>query len=183
MARKTSEETLSSILEHGISLKNRTITVAGEIDDELVKIFSLAFDEFDYSSEPVTIKLYSHGGDARAAMAIIGLMRASPCTVIVEAYGQVESAATLILAAGNKRLISAYSYFMHHESSYTLVDEKHSNIKARVKQEQREEEFWAETMAGFTKKPASFWLKHGVGDDFFMSPQQLVEAGVVEAII
>ncbi len=92
------------------------------------------------------------------------------------------SAATLILASGARRKMSEYGWFMFHESSYDSGWDKHSNHKAFIKQAEREEKFWAESMARFTDKSAEFWLKNGVGIDSYFTPEQLLKMGVVDEL-
>jgi hypothetical protein len=66
----------------------------------------------------VTIKINSPGGSTYDAMAIIGRIRSAKCYIVTEGYGQIMSAASLILASGRKRRINKYAFLMWHEASY-----------------------------------------------------------------
>lgn len=168
---------------YGVNFKERTITISREIDDiEFDRIENGLTEMESQSRKAITIKINSPGGQVYQALAIIGRMKRSPCQIITEGYGHVMSAATLILAAGDKRRISPYTFFMHHEGSYG-VEGRHSTIKDVVKQTDKEEDKWCEWMGEFTKKPKSFWAKSGVRTDAYFDAEELLEFGVVDEVM
>ena len=65
----------------------------------------------------ITIRLHSEGGSVYEALAIVGRIEKCKCQIITEGYGAIMSAATLILASGDKRRISRLAWFMVHESN------------------------------------------------------------------
>jgi ATP-dependent protease ClpP protease subunit len=169
-------------LEKGISLRERTILLTGVIDDTKFEAISNSMSVLEsQGDDPITIKLHSPGGSTYETLAILGRMRNSPCQIIVEGYGQIMSAAVLILAAGHVRRMSQFAWLMHHEASYSLED-THSKIKQQVKQVDAEEERWASWMSKFTKKDKDFWLSTGVGSDAYFNPEQCLELGVIDEI-
>lgn len=173
---------LEYLFERGVNFRNRVITITGEISDDTFSLIDSAMTELEAQSrKAVTVRINSGGGSVYDALAIVGRLKDSPCMVITEGYGCVMSAATVILASGDKRRISQYSWFMHHESVYE-AEGRHSQMKALVKQSEREEEQWSQTMASFTKKTASFWSKTGAHLDAYFSPNELLEFGVVDEV-
>lgn len=168
--------------EHGVSLQSRVIQLVGEIDSSKFELIDNALNELErYNNKAVTIRINSEGGSVYDALAIVGRIRNCKSRIITEGYGAVMSAATLILAAGTKRRVSEYAWFMHHESSYD-TDGRHAEIKAIVEQKEREEEQWASIMAKLSNKPKSFWKKHGVLTDTYFTARELKEFGVVDDI-
>lgn len=174
---------LSYVFEHGVNFKERVILIVEEINDELYKLVESAMTEMEsYSRQPITLKINSGGGDEYAALAIVGRIKRSKCKVITEGYGQIMSAATLILAAGRHRRISKYATFMHHESSYEL-EGRHTSIKAELAEHERMEQVWAQCMADMSSKSKKFYLEEGKNTDKYWTPSQLKEYGIVDEII
>ncbi len=174
---------LEYAFEYNVNFKERTISISREIDEKEFDRIDNALTEMESQNrKAITIRINSPGGQVYQALAIIGRMKRSQCQIITEGYGHVMSAATMILAAGDKRKISKYAFFMHHEASYG-VDGRHSEIKDMVKQTEKEEEQWCEWMAEFTKKPKAFWMKSGVRVDAYFSANELMELGVADEVI
>lgn len=99
-------------------VSSRRIHVIGNIGEESYREFSEKLAEFEQQSNtPIIVELNSGGGTAYDALAFSARMRNSPCDIIVHAYGLVASAAVLILAAGDKRLLARDAWVMVHEDS------------------------------------------------------------------
>lgn len=170
-------------LKHGINFEARTITIADEINSELFSKVDAAITLMESGSlATITLKIFSHGGDTCAAMAIAARMRKSKCSFITEGYGQIMSAATLLLASGDKRKIDRNAQFMWHEGSSDLESLKVSEIVNMADQLKKEELTWANEMGKLTKKPAKFWKECGVGVDRYFTAEELVKYGVVDEI-
>lgn len=188
MTKNNNIDTLSLQLEHlfaqNVNFRDRIITLAEDVSPGMFLKLDSAISEMEsYNRKAITIRIFSDGGDADAAFAIVGRIRAAKCKIIIEAYGPIQSAATLILASGHHRRISQYGAFMHHESSYTIPpDIRHSQVKDRLEAEEDSEERWAIFMSSFTKKTKAFWKTRGVRKDSWFTPQQLVKMGVVDEI-
>jgi ATP-dependent protease ClpP protease subunit len=167
---------------HGFSISRREIQLIGEIDEHSFRTFDLQLSKLEsLSRKPVTIKLDSEGGNSDEAVSIMARMVESPCTIIVKAYGRVQSAASIILAAADRRYMSKFCSFMWHEGSYGIQD-RHSNVKHTVIQLERDADKWATIMATYSNKSKDFWLKNGVGKDLFLSPDQCIELGIVDKL-
>lgn len=173
---------IESAFKYNIDFKQRSFWINGEINGKMLKHVEacLAILEAD-SNKTVTVRINSPGGYCYDALAIISRIRSSKCRIKTEGHGHIMSAATLILACGHKRSISKYASFMYHEASYA-VGGRHTEAKAWVTQYEHEEQVWSEAMASFTKKPADYWLELGKHTDKFLTPDQLVETGVVDKI-
>lgn len=171
------------LFDHGVNFRLRQIQITDSIKHPQFDIVDAALSEMEADSrKTVTIKINSGGGECNEALAIVGRIKRSSCHIITEGYGQVMSAATLILAAGHKRKISEYSWFMHHESQYEGSG-RHSEMKNLVTQAEREERIWARWMARLSDMDAEWWLKEGTGKDAYFTAEQLLQFGVVDEII
>ncbi len=168
---------LKLLIEHGINLRDRIITLTGEIDDDTFHVVDTAMAELEAESKKaVTIRINSIGGSVYDAMGIVGRLKSSKVSkIITEGYGCVMSAATLILASGTERKISEYSWFMHHESQLMeLGSMSASQLNAYNRHLQREEDVWATWMAQFSKKSKAFWRKSGTNKESYFSPDELL---------
>ncbi len=173
---------LELMLEYGINLEDRIICLTGEVNDNMYDIFEVGMAKMESQSKAtITVKINSPGGSTYSAMGIIGRLTESKCRVITKGYGHVMSAATLILASGDKRLMSTDAFFMWHEASYD-VSGRHSENKALVAQVEREEKLWAEKMAERSNESAEHWTDNGIGIDAYFSAEELKELEVVDEL-
>lgn len=182
MSKRINENVESSFTLSFVNLKSRVINLTGSIDGKAFRRFDMAMTELErLNSEGITIRINSDGGTAVDALAMLGRIENSKCHITVEGYGEVQSAATILLAAGDHRRISKYAWFMHHEDSDELKGTM-SSIEAQLKQGKRAEAIWNKAMAEYTKKDYKFWSRTGVGEDAYFTPQELLEMGVVDEV-
>ena len=146
-------------------------------------ILDAAMSEMEADSKKgITIRLHSPGGCVYEALAIVGRIKSSKCYVTIEGYGHMMSAAALILACGDKRKMSIYAFFMHHEASYR-IEGRHGYIKAEVDQMDKEEEEWCKWMEEFTKESNSFWKEKGLHVNFYLDAKQCLKHGIVDELM
>ncbi len=69
------------------------------------------------SDKPITIHMQSVGGEWSDGMAIYDAIKMSRSFVTIIAYGQAESMSSIILQAGDRRLITPNTHFMSHYGS------------------------------------------------------------------
>lgn len=175
---------LEYCFEKGINFKDRIIQITGAIED------SVSFDYLDAaltemergSKKAITIKINSPGGSTYEALAMVDRIQESKCQIITKCYGHAMSAACLLIAAGDKRLIGRRSWIMHHETSFG-VSGTLSEAQDYVNQMQQEEIEWAKAMSDFTDMDYQFWLDSAKKQDFFLTAEQSMELGVVDGII
>jgi len=174
---------LKYAFENKINIKARVIQLTGEVDTEMFNLVDTGITELErYNKKQIVIRINSEGGSVNDALAVVGRIRAAKSKIITEAYGACMSAASLILASGHKRRISEFCLFMHHEFIYS-AEGRHSDIKAEVKEGERQLQAWAQYMARFSNKPASFYLTEGLGKDSYWTPLEVLEYGIVDEVI
>lgn len=176
------EVQLNYAFEYGVDFANRSITLTETIEFPMFDFVDAAMSRLELEGDgDIKIKVHSPGGSVYDALGIVGRLKNSKCKIITEGYGQIMSAATVILASGDVRRMSQYGWFMHHEAKY-MAEGKHSEVKHYVEQCEKEEKQWAEIMAKFSKKDVDFWFNTGVGLDEYITPQELLEYGVIDEI-
>ena len=176
---------LTQLFTRNFSITDRTVIITGSIphDGTLFSWFDACMTVLEQKNrQTIIVKINSHGGSVYEAGAIVGRINASKCKVITEGYGAVMSAATLILASGDRRKISKYSWCMHHEGSNVLIGSV-SELNDQLIQAKREEDVWAQWMAELTKKDKQYWLKQGVRTDLYLSADEAIEVGIADEVI
>lgn len=183
MSEKLDTTLLQFAMDYGVHYEQRTILINGTINYNFVRLVDAALTEFELEPDrPVTIRINSSGGGLYEAFAIVGRITSSPCHIITEGYGQVMSAATIILACGDERRMSKYTWFMWHEVA-AGYEGKVTELKGEIKQLQQEHEQFLRMITEFSNKPLKYWKAKGVEDDFFMNAKQCKAVGLIEEII
>lgn len=188
MSKLSEDNKITLLTEHALDIDARVIRLEGEIGEDII------FADFDWkltqleqlSDKPITVRLNSEGGSFYDALSIVGRIKSCKCEVIVEGYGSVMSAATLILVAGSKRRLSSYAWFMLHEirvSGEAHKDVPLSDQADEVKQLEREQQRWCHILGELTKQPSDWWRRSIKKQDLYLSPQECLDLGIIDEII
>lgn len=116
-------------------------------------------------------------------LGIIGRITSSKCHVITRGFGKIMSAATLILASGDERLMDENAWLMMHEMS-DKIKGKMSDIGVEYRHSlQLEAQMYAmyEKFSKEKTKAATF-KKLCVGKDHYISAEDTLKLGLVDRI-
>lgn len=197
MARRSNSDDISNFHDYGIHIPTRTIRfpyVESDCDvnqDSIGRVITNfhILESMD-KLRPITLILNSYGGDVYQALGLYDYIRSLESEVHIHAYGACMSAATLILQAGDKRLISENCTFMMHIGSEDLGD--HSlNVRRWVKHsekvtEPRMKEIYSYRMK---RKPKESDTQLGkridqlLMLDTILTAEQVVELGLADELI
>lgn len=172
-------------MERGISLRRRTFTLTGEVNQDMFHRVDGCLNIFEEeNNRTITIKLCSEGGEIYAALAIIGRIKASPCKIRIEAYGQIMSAATAIFAVGDERIASKYTSFMFHQTSIVMAESKLRDLKHEIVQAERDDQQFNLILEEHTTQDVNFWkLLIGNGQNIYLTADRCFELGLVDKVI
>lgn len=160
----------------------KKIYITGEINEETFEKFCLELDTIEATkTKTVSLELSSHGGVATDALAIVSRMRTSPCKFIVTGYGLVASAATLILAYGDKRRMTKESWAMVHEDS-GRVKGTVTEMQNETKQLRCYEDQWNKLLAERTSLGVNFWTEQA-RKTRYMTAQDCLNVGLIDELI
>ena len=190
LSGKTSELRIQQValnLEYwfskGVNFQDRIIQITGPIKEDLFDFIDAAMTVLEESRKSVTVRINSEGGHVYEAMAVVGRLKSSPCRIITEGYGAVWSAATLILAAGDKVRMSKYCWYMYHSGEYEIKG-THGQNRSEVEQYDKEHRLWANWMVDLTGyKDKRYWYGLGMSKDIYFTPEQLLEMEIIDEII
>lgn len=176
---------INCLIQNGFSPDQRIINLAGEIDGDLFCLVNDAFIALaSQSDDPIIIRINSLGGSMYDSLAICGLMQSCKCQVIVEVFGTAMSAAILLLAAGDHRIVNKYARLMDHSSAYAAGYAKLDDHRSNLDNAEEEQKLWNEAIDGFCGKPAGTWarLTSDRRHDIYFSAEKALELGLCDEI-
>lgn len=143
MARKNNSDDVFNFHEYGLYIPTRTVQfpyMEADCDVNQASVnrvmANLHILESMDKTKPINLILNSYGGDMFQALGLYDYIRSLESEVIIHAIGACMSAATIILQAGDRRIISDNCTFMMHigTSSY---DDHSQNVRNWVKYEDK----------------------------------------------
>jgi ATP-dependent Clp protease protease subunit len=166
-------------------LKDRIIFIGTPIDDagaNLV-IAQLLFLEAEDPDKDIHLYINSPGGSVTASLAIYDTMQFVKPPLETICMGQAASGAALLLAAGSKgkRMALPHSRIMIHQP-YGGVQGQAVDIQIQAKEILRMREELNRIIARHTGQPLERVEKDS-DRDFFMSPEEAKEYGLVDEVI
>lgn len=127
--KKHTSDTIDNFHEWGLYPPTRTVQFPylGDEDCDInqssvnMVMANLHILESMDNTQPITLLLNSYGGDVFQSLGLYDFIRSLQSEVYIQTIGACMSGATLILQAGDKRIISENCTFMMHigESSYS----------------------------------------------------------------
>lgn len=157
--------------------------ISGEIDSIKVKKFANFVVDLDMQ-EPLYILINSEGGDEGCGRALAGMirnLRDKGMVVNTTGFGDVQSAAVIVFAAGEKRLLSRYATVMVHEST-DAIEGNASKIKKTSKQMESDEKFWCDIMQELTGTDSKIWMKLHE-DETYLRPEEALKLNLATELI
>lgn len=175
-------------MDYGIDISTSSVLLTGEImDGTLYDITTrirglINMRDDSKRDEPINLLINSDGGSVYEALGIIDFINNLDVKVNTIVRGRAMSAAALILCAGTgTRAASRYSTIMFHEISSDIYG-KSSDMKANVQHTEKLEEILINIITANSKKDSIFW-KDKILKDYYLSPEEALELGVIDSII
>ena len=183
LVNRSGHELLMSATD--IDFVNRTITVTGEIDDELASLTGSALRALARDSdEDITVYIMSPGGSVTAGFAIYDTVKSLGCDVVTVATGMVASMAAFLFAAAGtrgKRYIQPNAEILIHQP-LGGVQGQASDIKIHAEHILKTRETLNRILAENTGKPIEV-IAADTERDNFMSAEAAKEYGLVDRVI
>ncbi|HAA84653.1 MULTISPECIES: ATP-dependent Clp endopeptidase proteolytic subunit ClpP [Thermodesulfobacterium] len=166
-------------------LKERIIFLGTAIDEQVANlvIAQLLFLEAEDPDKDIMLYINSPGGLVSAGLAIYDTMqyiKPDVCTICV---GQAASMAAVLLAAGakGKRYALPHSRIMLHQPIGAFQGQA-TDVEIQAKEILRLREMLNEILAQHTGQSKDK-IKQDTERDFYMSPQEALEYGVIDNIL
>ena len=166
-------------------LKDRIIFIGPSIDDytSSLIIAQILFLMSDNKNQDINIYINSPGGSVTAGLAIYDTMQFVPCDIATYAIGQASSMAAILLGAGTKGKRHALPHariMIHQPWGGTLGTAADIQIQAR--ELRRNKQVLIDILAKHTGQPFDR-IEKDTDRDYFMTPQQAFEYGIVDEVI
>lgn len=168
-------------------LRDRIIFLGSQIDDEVANlvIAQLLFLDSEDPDKEISIYINSPGGSLSAGLAIYDTMRYVHPAVSTLCTGMAASAASLILAGGTpgKRFSLPHCQIVLHQPSGGMQGPAQAtDIEIHAREILRLREILIGIYAQHTGRPKE-QVERDIERDFFMTPQQAKDYGLIDAII
>lgn len=181
------KEALTQI-DYGFDVATSSVLMFGDIAegtlyDLVLRIRAIMhMRDDDKKNDPINIIINSDGGDVYEALGMIDFIQSLDVKVNTICRGRAMSAAALLLCAGTgTRAASKNSTIMFHEISSGIYG-KSSDMKANVQHTEKLEEILINIITANSKKDSIFW-KDKILKDYYLSPEESLELGVIDTII
>jgi ATP-dependent Clp protease protease subunit len=165
-------------------LKERIIFLVGQVEEHMANLVvaQLLFLEAENPTKDISLYINSPGGAVTAALAIYDTMQFIKPDVSTLCIGQAASAGALLLTAGaaGKRFCLPHSTVMIHQVLGGYQGQN-TDIQIHAAETKRISDTLNQILMHHTGKPLET-IERDVNRDFFMTPEQSVEYGIVDSI-
>lgn len=178
------EEIVMATLSHGAD--DRLVVLHGEVNEHsissvIVQLLHLA----NQNHKPIHLVISTYGGSVDEMFSLYDTIKFLPCPVHTIALGKVMSAGVLLLASGvkGKRMIGRSARIMIHPISGGLVGNVFEAMN-EIKEFSRLQELMVAALQVETKlKKDEIDNLMKAGHDFYLTPEQAVQMGIVDKVI
>lgn len=178
MAR--TEEVLARFVT--VDYQTRTLYAVGEICDDMVLEFLPAFRRLDGGAKPITIVLVSDGGSMDAGFAMYDAIRLARNHTRIEGLGAIQSMASLVLQAGDERVLAPSCTFMIHPPTVSVEDKRIEALIGMVKDCEMAYEKYCQILSARSSTPVKK-IKRLCEQETYMSAEEAVEAGFADEVM
>ena len=134
----------------GLLLRERIITLAGDLDEHAVEIAASKLLLLnDRSQDTVTVHMSCRGDDPEAAIALISTIDLLGCPVTTVAAGSIEAYAVAIYAVGDRRVSHPHATFVMRQPRVALCGDA-EQLRTAAEQHQRIFDLICQYIAGAT---------------------------------
>lgn len=106
-----------AVLETGADHARRHLFLFGGVDDDLAYRFSAGLSVMDAIDGDITVNLSSYGGYIEDGFAIYDRIKLARNRIVIVGYGPIMSMGSIIMQAGDLRLLAPQSRFLLHDGS------------------------------------------------------------------
>lgn len=163
-------------------LKDRSILLTSQIDDDLSSMIvaQLLHLEAD-NNQDIFIYINSPGGSITAALAIYDVMQFIRSRVVTICFGQACSAASLLLCAGEKRMITNHARVLIHQPIGGSKGQA-EDLRIYVQEIMRMKKMLIDIYAMHTKM-SSDEIERLIDRDYIMEPSEAIQKGIVDELV
>lgn len=166
-------------------LKNRVVILGTPVNSQSANLLvaQLLFLDREDSERRIQMYINSPGGEVYAGMAMYDAMQEISAPVSTVAVGQTASFGTVLLAGGEAKMRYALPHAtIHMHQPHGGAQGQVSDIAIVAKEYDRLKKQLIEIFQFHTGKDYDV-LEHDLDRDYFMSPKQAVEYGLIDEVL
>jgi len=165
---------------------DRLVVLHGEVNEHsisnvIIQLLHLA----NQNHKPIYLVISTYGGSVDEMFSLYDTIKFLPCPVHTIALGKVMSAGVLLLASGvkGKRMIGSSARIMIHPISGGVLGNVFEAMN-EMKEFERLQALMVSALMSETKmKKEDIDKLMKAGHDFFLTPEQAIQMGIVDKII
>lgn len=172
------------LTEQGIHVPSQTIILTGEVGEnmyEQLMMGMLIIENAHGAKTDLTVELNSVGGCWYNGIGIYDRLKAFKYPVTVKVYGAAMSMGSVILQAGDKRLLGPHSTVMIHDGEDGASGSP-TNVLEWAKHGQKICDSMYAIYADASGKTAAHWKKK-CKKDFILTAEQAIKAGLADGYV
>jgi ATP-dependent Clp protease protease subunit len=163
----------------------RRLVLTGPINDVMADYFLNQMTAFEYTdvSAPINVYINSPGGCVSSALSMLDIMTTCACPVRTVGVGMVMSAATILLAAGERgsRIITPNCRVMLHQVSTGMMGNT-TELNNEIEEVRKIQGIYNNIMAKYTGKPVK-QIEKDTHKDYYMNAQEAINYGLADRIM
>ncbi len=168
-------------------LRERIIMINGPIEDTLANLVvaQLLFLASEDSQREINVYINSPGGQVTAGLAIYDTMRSLPCPVATTCVGFAASFGSMLLMAGDKGLRRSLPHARIHIHQPLIqggIGGQATDIDIHAREILHTRDVLNEIIQHHTGQPLER-IRRDTERDFFMSPVEAIEYGIIDEIL
>jgi len=166
-------------------LKDRIIFIGTPIDDDIANLVvaQMLFLEKEDPDKDIELYINSPGGSVIAGLAIYDTMQVVKPDIATTCVGHAMSMGAILVAGGakGKRFALPNSRIMIHQGTAGFYGTP-SDIDIVAREVLRYKSLYIKILAQHTGQPAEK-VEHDIDRDYYMSPEEALEYGIVDKVI
>lgn len=172
--------------DYGIYLPTKTIIMEGDVDEDFAKKHMANIHILDSFEGTINIKLFSGGGDVNVARIIYSAIKGCKNFVRITCYGEVASAATIILQAADERVATPESKLMVHVGAEGFAMNHPKNIDSAYRNAREDASWMEDVYLSQIKQKKKRFTRHQLQDlivfDSYLNAKQALDLGLIDLI-
>lgn len=174
---------MQECLQSAVDTETRTLYLTGGLERSQLYRFIAIFNVLDSTDGDINIVLMSEGGDEIGGLALYDTIRNSRNQVIIRGYGEVASIATLIMQAGDMRILSPECRVMIH-NGILVFQESYStdNVEELAKEMQITNNRYQKLLSMRSKQPIKK-VKKWCEEETWFSAHEAVRLGFADGVL
>jgi ATP-dependent Clp protease protease subunit len=180
--KNSQQETLTRVMNDNVHIDTRTIFLFGDINEQVAVSFRQKFEFLVKINKfaPININIMSNGGDWYSALGMYDTITTSDTPVYCYGMGMVASAATIIFAAGDERVLYPHSTILIHDGT-EYFEGKTVDAKQTLWEMARQSDVMYAIYEKNSNRDKEFW-KGKCSSEFYVSAEEAVDLGIADRI-